>query len=265
MRIIVCMKQVPDPEGPRDAFSIHPETGMVEPRGIPPVLSLFDENALEMALRIKDVHPAGAVVTVLSMGKRISNAVMLKALAAGADELLKIEDENLDAGRLDSFATAQVLAATIRTRPFDLIIVGRQAADFNDGQVGIGLSHILGLPVITLARALTVKGCDLRVERVLARGHEVVCAPLPAVVMASNEVGELRYPSMIQRREAKQKPVHAFVLSDFGITVPPALRLIRKRLYAPDIKMRSCRIFNASTPAEAGRNLALQLREDRII
>ncbi len=265
MHIIVCMKQVPDPEGPRDAFFVNSKTGMVEPRGIPPVLSLFDENALELALRIKDADPAEVHITVLSMGKRVPDAVMLKALAAGADELVKIEDENLDAGRLDSFSTAQVLAAAIRTRPFDLIIAGRQAADFNDGQVGIGLSHILGLPVITLVRALKVGSCDLRAERLHAHGHEVVCAPLPAVVMASNEVGELRYPSMIQRREAKQKPVHSCSLGDIGLTVPPAMRLTRKRLFAPDIKLRSCRIFTAGTPAEAGRNLAYQLREDRVI
>jgi electron transfer flavoprotein beta subunit len=146
-----------------------------------------------------------------------------------------------------------------------LIIVGRQAADFNDGQVGIGIAHILNLPVVTLARAVTVQGRELRIERMLAHGYEVMCAPLPALVIASNEVGELRYPSMIQRREAKQKPVHNWKLSDIGLAVPPAPRVIRKRLYAPGIKLRSCRIFNTSTPAEAGRDLAHQLRKDRII
>ncbi|MEN6475361.1 MAG: electron transfer flavoprotein subunit beta/FixA family protein [Syntrophaceae bacterium] len=265
MHIIVCMKQVPDPEGPREAFEINQTSGLVEPRGIPPVLSLFDENALEMALRIKDVHPAGAMISVLSMGKRISNAVMLKALAAGADEIVKVEDEALDAGRLDSFATAHLLAAAIRKTPFDLIITGRQAADFNDGQVGIGLAHILDLPVITVAHAVTVQGRELRAERVLAHGYEVMCTPMPAVIMASNEVGELRYPSMIQRREAKQKPVHTWRLADIGLVTPPARRLARRRLFAPELRERRCRIFSGSIPADAGRNLALQLKEDRVI
>jgi len=265
MHIIVCMKQVPDPEGPRDAFEVNQASGLVEPRGIPPVLSLFDENALEMALRIKDVHPAGAAVSVISLGKRISSAVMLKALAAGADEIVKIEDETLDAGRLDSFATAHLLAAAIRKIPYDLIITGRQAADFNDGQVGIGLAHILDLPVVTLARAVTVQGSELRAERVLAHGYEVMCAPLPAVIMASNEVGELRYPSMIQRREAKQKPVRTWGLADIGLAAPPATRLTRKRLYAPELRERQCRMFSAGSPADAVRNLAMQLKEDRVI
>jgi len=265
MHIIVCMKQVPDPEGPREAFEINQDSVLVEPRGIPPVLSLFDENALEMALRIKEVHPDGATVSVLSMGKRISNAVMLKALAAGADELVKVEDDSLDAGRLDSFSTAQVLAAAISNLPHDLIIVGRQSADFNDGQVEIGLGHILDLPVITLARGVTVQGADMRIERVLTNGHEVVSAPIPAVIMASNEVGELRYPSMIQRREAKQKSIHTWGLNDIGLASLPLPRLMRKRLYAPEFKFRQCRILTGNTPAEAGRNLAMQLKEDRVI
>jgi len=265
MHIIVCMKQVPDPEGPRDAFEINKVSGMVEPRGIPPVLSLFDENALEMALRIKDVHHDGTKISVLSMGKRIPNAVMLKALAVGADELVKVEDERLDAGLLDSFATAMILAAAIRKMPHDLIIVGRQSADFNNGQVGIGLAHILDLPVITLARMVRVHGGNVEIERVLANGHEVVVAPIPAVIMASNEVGELRYPTMIQRREAKQKPIHTWGLNDTGFTAIPSPRLIRKRLYAPELQLRQCRIFGGVAPAEAGKNLALQLKEDRVI
>jgi len=265
MQIIVCMKQVPDPEGPRDAFEINHDSCLVEPRGIPPVLSLFDENALELALRIKDAQPEGVCISVLSMGKRISNAVMLKALAAGADELVKVEDDRLEAGLLDSFATAQVLAAAIRRLPHDLIIVGRQAADFNDGQVGIGIAHILDIPAVTLARAVTVQGGGLIVERVLANGHEVVRAPLPAVIMASNEVGELRYPSMIQRREAKQKTVQAWGMNEIGLAAPPSMRLMRKRLYAADLKLRQCRIFDGNTPADAGRALVLTLKEDRVI
>ena len=264
MHIIVCMKQVPDPEGPRDAFEINHSSGMVEPRGIPPVLSLFDENALEMALRIKDVSPGGAKISVLSIGKRISNAVMLKALAAGADELVKVEDGSLEAGLLDSFATAHVLAAVINKLPYDLIIVGRQAADFNDGQVGIGLGHLLDRPVVTLAQAVVVRDGDIRIERVLANGYEVVKAPIPAVIVASNEVGELRYPTMIQRREAKQKPVHTWGLKDIGLATLPSARLRRKRIYAPELKLRQCRILGG-TPAEAGRNLVLQLKEDRMI
>ena len=96
MHIIVCIKQVPDPEGPSESFDINTELNQVNPIGIPPVLSLFDENALEAALRIKDAHGQDTKITILSIGKRVSNAVMIKALAAGADELIKVEDPCFD-------------------------------------------------------------------------------------------------------------------------------------------------------------------------
>ena len=143
MNIIVCIKQVPDPEGPQDCFAINPETVRVEPRGIPPVLSLFDENALEAALRIKDAHGEEVKITVVSVGRRISNAVLQKALAVGADDLVKVEGEAFESGSLDSFATASALAATIKQiDAYDLILAGRQAADWNAGQVGIFLAGL---------------------------------------------------------------------------------------------------------------------------
>jgi electron transfer flavoprotein beta subunit len=265
MNILVCMKQVPDPEGSQDDFEVNQAAGQIEPRGIPPVLSPFDESALELALRIKDMNSEEVAVSVLSMGRRISNAVMLKALAAGADKLVKVEDESLEAGLLGSFATANILAATIRKLPHDLIIVGRQAADFNDGQVGIGLAHILDLPVITLVRSVIIDGGNIKIERVLSNGHEMVSTPLPAVIVASDEVGELRYITRIQRRDAKQKPINVLGLSDIGVTVLPSARLMRKRIYAPKLKHRQCMICGGNNPAEAGRNLIIQLKEDRVI
>ena len=203
MNIIVCLKQVPDPEGPQDCFAINPETVRVEPRGIPPVLSLFDENALEASLRIKDDYGEEVKITVVSMGKRISNAVLQKALAVGADDLVKVEGEVFESSSLDSFGTASALAATIkRIGGYDLIFTGRQAADWNAGQVGIFLGGLLGLPTVTLAKKVDVQEKHAVVERLLPNGFETVRTRLPAVVVASNEVGELRYPTMIQRRQA---------------------------------------------------------------
>jgi electron transfer flavoprotein beta subunit len=264
MRIVVLIKQVPDPEGPRDAYSINTASMTVEPRGIPPVLSLFDENALEMALRIRDANPADSV-SVLSMGRRISTAVMLKALAAGADCLVKVEDDALDAAELDSHITAQVLAAALRKMGFDLIVAGRQAADWNDGQVGIGLARLLDIPAVTLVRRVQVSADSLTIDRTLPHGYEIVRTTLPAVVMVGGEAGELRYPSMIQRREAKNKPVTTWNLADIGLDNLPARRVIRQRLFAPELKARTCRLVDGASPAEAGRNLAQRLHRDRIV
>ena len=266
MNVIVCMKQVPDPEGPQDCFVINPETVRVEPRGIPPVLSLFDENALEAALRIKDGHRDAVKVTVVSMGRRISNAVLQKALAVGADGLVKVEGGIFESGGMDSFATASALAAAVRKiGEYDLILAGRQAADWNAGQVGIFLAGLLGIPAVTLARKVDIRGEQAVVERLLPSGYEVVTAPLPAVVIASNEVGEMRYPTMIQRRQAKKKPVTAWGASDIGLDGAPENRLVLKRLFAPEMRKGQCHLIDGETPDEAGRNLARRLRNDGIL
>jgi len=265
MNVVVCMKQVPDPEGPQDCFVVNPETVRVEPRGIPPVLSLFDENALEAALRIKDDHE-GVKITVVSIGKRISNAVLQKALAVGADELVKVEGEVFESGGLDGYATASALAGAVRKiGAYDLILAGRQAADWNAGQVGIFLAGLLGIPAVTLARKVEIRGEGVVVERLRPNGYEVVEVRLPALVVASNEVGEMRYPTMIQRREAKKKPVKAWDAKDIGFEGGLPGRVVVRRLFLPEMRQGQCRIIEGETPEEAGRNLAHRLRDDGIL
>lgn len=267
MHILVCIKQVPDPEGPQDCFVINPNPLRVEPRGIPPVLSLFDENALEAALRVKDRHNEQDVrITVVSVGKKVSDAVLQKALAVGADELVKVEDARLESVALDSSATALVLARTVqRIGGYDLILCGRQAADWNAGQVGIGIAHLLGIPVVTHVRKLEVQDRHAVLERVTADGFEVVRAHLPAVIVASNEVGAMRYPTMVQRRLAKKKPVVTWCAADIDLPVELQNRLVLTRLFVPEMRQGDCQIIEGETPAEAGRNLARRLRKDRVL
>lgn len=266
MNIIVCIKQVPDPEGPQECFLIKPETMRVEPRGIPPVLSLFDENALEAALRIKDVYKDEVKITVVSIGKKISNAVLQKALAVGADELVKVEGEPFDSACLDSFATATAIVASIRKLgAYDLILAGRQSADCNAGQVGIFLAGLLGIPAVTLARKVVVQGAHVVVERLLSSGYEKVRTLLPAVVIVSNEAGEMRYPTMIQRMEAKKKPVKTWDAQDIGFEGATLNRLVLRRFFAPEMRQGQCRLIDGETLAEAGRNLAQRLRRDGVI
>ncbi len=267
MEIIVCMKQVPDPEGSQTCFVVDPEARRVESRGIPPVLSLFDENALEAALRVKEVRTERDVkITVISMGKRISNAVLQKALAAGADELVKVEDDSLESGSLDSHGTAYALAATIKKiGKYDLILTGRQAADWNAGQVGVGIAHFLGIPAVTLVRKVDVDGEHAMAERVTANGYEIVKTPLPAVFVASNEVGELRYPTVIQRRDAKKKPVVSWAIADLDMQGALRKRLVLRGLFAAEVRKRQCHLISGATPADAGRKLAQRLRSDGLI
>jgi len=231
------------------------------------VLSLFDENALEAALRVKESRPAGEVtITVLSIGRRISTAVMQKALAAGADQLVKVEDDRCDASALESRDTAYLLAAAIRKLgPYDLIFAGRQAADWNAGQAGIGIAHVLGIPAVTLVRKVDVASGHAVAERITANGYETVQTPLPAVLVVSNEVGELRYPTVTQRRDAKAKPVVSWGLADVAPAVDVRQRVVLRRLFAATVRTRQCQLLEGATPAEVARTLAQRLRSDGLI
>ena len=188
-QIIVCAKQIPDPEAPFSNVSIDVEKKEVLVDA-PYVISPYDENALEAAIRIKE--ELGGKITVLSMGRKVSDTVLRKTIAAGADALILLEDPLFD--RLDSNSVAYVLSCAIKKiGDYDLVLTGRQAGDWDSGQVGLILGEILGVACISLARSVKINDGGVLVEKSVPVGYEVVEAGLPAVVTVSNEVGELRY------------------------------------------------------------------------
>ena len=191
LNIIVCVKQIPDPEAPLSDVSIDADT-MEVVVDAPQVISPFDENALEAAIGLSEEHDGK--ITVLSMGKKLSDSVLRKALAAGADELVLLEDSGFE--KLDSHSTAAVLAAAIKKiGAYDLVLTGRQAGDWDAGQVGLILGEMLNLPCISLAREIKVEDGSVIVKKTVPEGYERVKATLPALITVSNEVGELRYIS----------------------------------------------------------------------
>jgi electron transfer flavoprotein beta subunit len=263
LNIVVCIKQVPDPEGPPSAFAVEVEAKRVVPRGIPPVISPFDENALEAALRTNEKY--GGTVTLISMGNNISQAVMLKALATGADELLLLEDEILDRENLDSFATASLLAAAIRKHgAFDLILTGRQASDTNAGEVGLGIAQMLDIPAVTLARKIEVSDGTAQVERVLPEGHEEVKVSLPALITVSHEIGELRYPRMADIKAAKELPQTKWSASDLDVDPLNLGRTELLEVFTP-MRERQCLLVEGETPEERGERLAMELRKANLL
>ena len=152
IRIIVCAKQIPDPEAPFSNVTVNVEKKEVIVDA-PDVISPYDENALEAAIKIKE--EVGGKITVLSMGRKVSDTVLRKTLAAGADALILIEDPAFE--RLDSNSVAYVLSRAIqKIGEYDLILTGRQAGDWDSGQVGLILAELLGIPAISLARSIKV-------------------------------------------------------------------------------------------------------------
>ena len=176
--IIVCVKQVMDPETPPSGFKIDQETKqVVQTTGSSPVLNGFDENAVEAALRIKDITPA--TITIVSVGKDFVMDVVKKPLAMGADNLVLLSDTHF--ATLDSFATATVLAAGIRklSEP-DLILCGRQASDWDNAQVPLGLAEFLGLTCVTVAQKVDTDGPSLTIEQVSSDGYQEIMTTIPA-------------------------------------------------------------------------------------
>ena len=230
--IICLVKQVPDPETPASQFKVDEAAKKVIPApGIQPTPSQFDTIGVEAALRIKDKNP-DTIITIVSVGPDSSRDSIKHSLAMGADEGVHINDPAL--AEADHWATAEVLAAAIqKLAPYDLVIAGRQAVDWDMGVVGATLGEILGAPVVTIAKDIQMDGGKVTVERVLMDGFETVEAPTPAVVTVSNELGEPRYPQLRQIMLAAKKEVKPWGLADLGISAP-ANRVNLEALFVPD-------------------------------
>jgi electron transfer flavoprotein beta subunit len=263
MKIIVCIKQVPDPSASSSGTKVDSEAKkVIMPQGTPPVMNPYDENALEAALKIKDAH--GARVTVISAGRNLAKPVLRKSLASGADDLILLEDNAFE--KLDSYATAHLLVAAIREiGEYDLILCGRQAADTDAGQVGSGIAGILNIPCITAASKVEVSDGNLRVERVVSDGSEIFEAPMPAVVTASSEIGELRYPKLKDLQAAQKMPVTTRNGQALGVDVSRLQRLNLVRLADPPRRKTDCQFIGGETPEEAGANLAIKLKEAQLL
>ena len=164
VKIGVLAKQVIDPEMPAAAFQIDSSVKqVVPPANIPPVVNGFDENAVEAALQIKDSQEA--TVTVISAGSSFALDVMKKPLSMGADELVLLQDDLFN-NTIDSFQTAFLLSEAIKKLGgFDLIICGRQASDWDNAQVPLGVAELLGLACVSLGKKVSIDGDKVVVER----------------------------------------------------------------------------------------------------
>lgn len=260
--IIVCMKQVLDPEIPLSLFRIDPEArAAIPPKATPPVLSPFDESALEAALQIKDTLEA--TVTVVSLGKKLVRAVVTAPLAAGADRLVLLQDAAFH--EFDTHLTASAIAAAIgRLGEYDLILCGLQAADTNAGQVGPIIAGLLDVPCITAARKVRLEGDVVVVERAVPDGYEVIEVPCPAVVTTTYEVGSLREPGLEAFMSAGQKPITTWSAADLGIEPGDTDRFEMVSMEIPVHEGR-CEILEGAGPEEKASALLARLRESKVI
>lgn len=251
MNIVVLIKQVPD----MNAVKIDRATGIPIP-GAQSVVSSYDEYAVEEALLLKE--RLGGEVVVVSAGPPSAKDAITRALAMGADRGLLIETPDIN--ERDTLAVAQLLADQLRPIPFDLILAGQTADDYESGQVGAQVAEILGLPLVSSVVALTVDGEQLQLRRDMEDGYQTITAPLPAVVLASTGLNEPRYPSLKGIMAAKRKPLDR-------IAADPISDNARLSWGAPFVPARDSAgtIVQDLPPTEAAQRLVTWLREQKLI
>lgn len=259
IKIIVCVKQIPDPEAPLGTIKIDSDRNRMDVSSLRQVINPFDENAIEAALKIKDQN--GAEVTVISMGNNLDASVLRKALAVGADKLILVKSPIFE--DIDPNSTAYVLSATIKKiGDYDLILTGRQAGDWDCGYTGIVLGEMLGVATVNLARKVTIDQGHVMVEKSVPGGYEEVRAALPAVVTVSNEVGGLRFPSMKMILMSRRQPVTTWSAEDAHISPERIQKMQIMQLNPPPDLGRQCEFPDGDSPEEKGHNLAMILKRE---
>lgn len=209
MKVVVCVKQIPDPNTPGQ---LEPGTHYLRRDGVEAVLDPGDEFGVEAGLQLVEKH--GGDVTVVSMGPERGLDAVRKALAMGAAKGILISDEGLRGS--DAMTTAHVLAAAIAREGFDLVIAATESTDGYTGVVPQAIAELLDVPALTFATAVDYDGDLLHIRRQTEAGHDAVEAPLPAVLTVTAGVNEPRYPSLKGIMGAKSKPMERLTAADLG-------------------------------------------------
>ncbi|MGA1722829.1 MAG: electron transfer flavoprotein subunit beta/FixA family protein [Ilumatobacteraceae bacterium] len=212
MKVIVCVKQIPDPALPGELDSA---TNTLKRDG-KLILDESDSYGVEMALQLVDAAGGGEVALV-SMAPNGEVSGLRTALAMGAAQGVLVSDPGL-AGSA-ALTTAKVLAAAVqRLGGADLVLAGTESSDGYTGTVPEQMAEVLGLPSVTFAKSVAVEGGSLKVNRQTEAGYDEVTCPLPAVVSVTAGVVEPRYPSFKGIMAAKSKPVDTVTAADLGVT-----------------------------------------------
>jgi electron transfer flavoprotein beta subunit len=266
VHIVVLIKQVLDPEVPARAFRVNREARTPDVARAPQVMSIFDGNALEVALKLREAKGAGVKVTALSLGEKTAVEVLRKALAVTADGAVLLADPAF--GALDSLGKAQVLAAAVRKLgDVDLVLAGRQAADWEAGQVGSLVAEELGWPCVAFASRVAPDGDALRVRRELDDGYQQLRVTGPAVLTITNdESNVLRFAKVRDVMLSARKPIPTWTAADLGLSAAaladPAVEVVD--LFVPE-QPKHAEMIDGDTAADRARTLARRLRELGVI
>ena len=270
MNIIACVKQVPYPDTPASAYGVDNETKRITlPEDVPLVISPFDENAVEAGLQLKD--QVGGKLTVSSLATRPPEVVirdLRQMLGMGADEAILLDDPAFNGG--DSWSTASTLAMAIeKIGEYDLILCGIQAADWDGGQVALGISEILDLPAATSVTKIEPGDGCIRARRILENGHELLELPIPCVVaIAGDEALMPRIAPLPRIIKARKRKIPVWSASDIDAEMSmvgaTGAKTWVKELLLPEIE-GACEFMSAEDFGLAAGMLVERLNSEDII
>ncbi len=236
MKILVCVKQVPD----TNEVKIDPVKGTLIRDGVPSILNPDDANALEAALMLKDKDP-DVEIAVLTMGPPQAGYMLRECLAMGADEAYLLSDRAF--GGADTCATSTTIAAGIRkVEGVDVIFAGRQAIDGDTAQVGPQVAQRLGIPVVTYVQSIRMDKDKVTVQRQMEDGYEVVEVKLPCLLTCVKELNEPRYMSVGGIVDAYQKDIT--VWNHMDVELDPA---------DCGLNASPTQVFRSFTPPQKGK------------
>lgn len=260
MRIIVCIKQVPDSGEVR----FDKETHTMIREGLPSIINPFDENAIEAALQLREEH--GGEVIALCMGAPHAEEQLRQAVAMGVDKAILLSDRRF--ALADTLATAYSLSTAIKKiGDYDLLFFGKQAIDGDTAQVGPGVAEMLELPQITYARKVKVSDGKVVAERVLEDCSESVEADIPAVVTVVKEMNEPRHASLRGVMKAKKAEIPIWKPEDIDADLTrigrdgSATNVIKT--FTPERRSDSEQL--SGSPEEIAEALFARLRQQNII
>lgn len=262
MHVVVCVKQVPNTTQVR----INPETNTLVRDGVESILNPFDENALEMALQLKEKHP-GTKITVLTMGPPQAAEVLKEAVGRGADAVVLLCDRAF-AGS-DTWATSYALSTAIgKLEKPDLILFGKQAIDGDTAQVGPGVADWLGLPCIAYARKIEIADGKAVVERIYEDGYEKLEVALPCALTVVKEANVPRMASLRGKMAAKKLNIAPMTAeasgadpAKLGLNASPT-RVVK--IFSPPPKTGGAK-WQGEEPAVMAQRLADLLKERKLI
>lgn len=253
MKILVCMKQVPQKDAPLKLN----ESGAWIREDVSYEINEPDAYALEEALRQKEKGGGGEVV-VITAGPARAAQVLREGLAKGADRAIHLEGNEFVG--LDAFNTAKAFAAAIKDEQFDMVFTGLQSDDYGYAQTGVILAQLLGWPHATIIMEIQKQEGGIRVKRELEAGYfQHVDMPLPAVLTIQSGINKLRYATLIGIKQAKNKPLKKVTFDEVKGSLGANMQKIEK-LYIPQ-KTKKTEMLDGP-PAEVAKKLVEKLKNE---